>query len=121
MLIEMRKAGLYVESKVPIVVRYDGTVVGEYEADTIFERKVLLENKAVRNFDDGHISQCLNYLAATVLPVCLLINYGQQRVEVKQFRGPQKPAGIPFPPSVSISFSSVATILLLNSRHSCPS
>jgi GxxExxY protein len=90
MVIELRREGLHVEQQVPIVVRYDGIVVGEYVADLVVERRVLVENKAVRNFDDGHVSQCINYLACTAMPICLLINYGR-KVEVKRFRGPQAP------------------------------
>ena len=38
----------------------------------------------VKVFDDIHIAQCLNYLKATGYRVCLLINYGRTRVEVKR-------------------------------------
>ena len=33
------------------------------------------------------VAQCLNYLKATGLPVCLLINFGKPRVEIKRLRG----------------------------------
>jgi GxxExxY protein len=67
------------------VVRYKGVVIGEYIADLIVEAMVLVENKAVSHFDDGHAPQCLNYLACTALPICLLLNFGK-KVEVKRFR-----------------------------------
>jgi GxxExxY protein len=86
LVIELRNAGLRVEQQAPITVKYAGIVVGEYFADLIVEGTVMVENKAVRNFDDGHSAQCINYLAATAIPVCLLINYGR-KVEVKRFRG----------------------------------
>jgi GxxExxY protein len=59
--------------------------VGEYCADLIVEDKVLVELKAARSFDDAHLAQCLNYLAATNLLICLLINFGR-RVEVKRLK-----------------------------------
>jgi GxxExxY protein len=83
---ELLKPGLAVQQQVPVVVRYKGVVIGEYTADLIVEAVVLVENKAVRNFDDGHVAQCINYLACTALPICLLLNFGK-KVEVKRFRG----------------------------------
>ena len=82
---ELRKAGIAVCQQVPIDIWYDGVLVGKYVADLIVEGSVLVETKAVRAFDDGHTSQCLNYLAATKLTVCLLLNFGK-RVEVRRLR-----------------------------------
>jgi GxxExxY protein len=86
LVIELQEAGLGVRQQVPVVVQYRGIVVGDYIADLIVEDTVLIEIKAVRNLDDAHTAQCLNYLAATTMPVCLLINFGR-RVEVKRLRG----------------------------------
>jgi len=83
---ELRKAGLRVEQQVPINVWYDGIIVGEYVADLIVEGAVLVELKAIHALDAVHSAQCINYLAATGLPVCLLINFGK-RVEVKRIAG----------------------------------
>ena len=82
---ELRKAGLRVEREVRIIIRYDELIVGEYFADLIVEGRILVETKAVRAFDDGHTAQCLNYLAATKLPICLLLNFGK-KVEIKRLR-----------------------------------
>jgi GxxExxY protein len=74
-----------------IEVFYDGVVVGDYVADILVENTVLLELKAVKQLDDVHMAQCLNYLKATGLQVCLLINFGAPRVEIRrvvhQFQG----------------------------------
>jgi GxxExxY protein len=83
--LELRKAGLKVEREMRIMVRYDGVVVGEYFADIVVEGFILVKTKAVRNFDDRHTAQCLNYLAATGFPLCLLLNFGR-KVEVKRLR-----------------------------------
>jgi GxxExxY protein len=82
--IEMRKVGLKVQQQIGIAVRYDGAVVGEYVADMLVEDTVLVELKAVSALDDVHAAQCLNYLKATGLHVCLLINFGNPRVEVRR-------------------------------------
>jgi len=83
---DLRKMNLQVQQQVPIEVWYDGTLVGQYIADVVVEGVVLVEVKAVRNFDEGHVAQCLNYLAATKIPLCLLLNFGK-RVEIKRLRG----------------------------------
>ena len=81
---ELRKIGLKVEQQKPIRVFYDGLVVGEYMADLLVEENVLVELKTIKSFDDIHSAQCLNYLKATNLVVCLLINFGKSRVEIKR-------------------------------------
>jgi GxxExxY protein len=83
---ELMDAGFVVQQQVPVIVRYRGVVVGEYIADLIVNDTVLVEIKAIRSLEDAHTAQCLNYLAATAMPVCLLINFGK-RVEVKRLRG----------------------------------
>lgn len=81
---ELRKAGLNVEKQHPIQVRYDGVIVGDYVADMLVEDCVLVELKAVKMLDDIHSAQCLNYLKATGLRVCLLFNFGQPKLEVRR-------------------------------------
>jgi len=83
---ELKKAGLSVAQQVPLEVWYDGVLVGQYFADLVVEGQVLVETKAVRNFDDGHVAQCLNYLASTGFPLRLLLNFGR-KVEIKRLRG----------------------------------
>ncbi len=81
---EIRKHGLEVKQQESIKVFYDGVEVGFYEADLWVENKVLIELKAVENLDDVHKAQCLNYLKATAVKICLLINFGNPRVEIKR-------------------------------------
>jgi len=81
---ELRKAGLRVEQQRPLRVEYDGVVVGEYAADLLVEGCVLVELKAVKEFDEIHLAQCLNYLKATGLSLCLLINFGKPKAEVRR-------------------------------------
>jgi len=81
---ELRKAGLKTQRQKRIVIRYDGVVVGDYSADLLVEESVLVELKAVKAFDDTHLAQCLNYLKAIRLKICLLINFGLPAVKVKR-------------------------------------
>ena len=82
---ELRKAGLRVQQQQPISVVYDGIVVGDYLADIVVEDSVVVELKAVKAFDDVHFAQCINYLKATGMQICLLINFGQPKIEIKRF------------------------------------
>jgi GxxExxY protein len=81
---ELRKSGLAVSQQHRVVVRYDGIVVGEYAVDLLVEQTVLVELKVVRAIDDIHRAQCLNYLKAAGLHLCLLLNFGRPRLEIKR-------------------------------------
>jgi GxxExxY protein len=81
---ELRKAGLMVVQQSGLIVRYDGVVVGEYAADLLVEGQVLVELKITRAIDDVHYAQCLNYPKASGLLLCLLINFGRPRLEIKR-------------------------------------
>jgi GxxExxY protein len=81
---ELRKMGVAVAQQRGIVVTYDDIVVGEYAVDLLVEESVLVELKAVRAFDDIHQAQCINYLRATGIRLCLLLNFGKPRVDIKR-------------------------------------
>ena len=82
--IEIQKSGLRVLQQVPIAVKYDDILVGDFVADLLVEDKVLVELKAVRLLDEVHVAQSLNYLRATGLPVCLLVNFYRPKVEIRR-------------------------------------
>ena len=81
---ELRKAGLSVMQQHAMVAKYDGVVVGEYVADLLVESLVLVELKQTRSVDDVHLAQCLNYLKVTGLRLCLLLNFGKPRVDIRR-------------------------------------
>ena len=58
--------------------------VGEYTADLLIEETLLVELKAVKDLDDIHLAQCLNYLRATNLRLCLLMNFGKPKLEFRR-------------------------------------
>ena len=82
--LEINGKQLDVKQQHPIKVFYKNKVVGEYIADLLIENRILIELKTVKGIDEIHLAQCLNYLKATNLPLCLLINFGKPRVEVKR-------------------------------------
>ena len=82
MQIELEKAGLKVEAQKSILVRYDEHVVGEFTADLLVESKIVVELKSVSRLVETHEVQLVNYLVATGIPVGLLLNFGEKKVEV---------------------------------------
>jgi len=81
---ELRKAGLTVAQQQGASVVYDDVIVGEYAADLLVEAAVVVELKAVRALDDVHQAQCMNYLRATGMHLCLLLNFGKPRLEIRR-------------------------------------
>lgn len=79
-----RQSGLTVEQQYPIKVMFEDIVVGEFFADLFVERRVLVELKAVSMLMQEHTAQALNYLRATGADVCLLINFGRSKIEIKR-------------------------------------
>lgn len=84
LVIELRKIMLNVDQQKPIAVLYEGELVGNFIADLLIEDAVIVELKSVKNLSLAHEVQLVNYLAATGIQVGLLINFGENRVEVKR-------------------------------------
>ena len=82
--LELRAAGLAVVQQCSARVYYNDMVVGEYFADLLVEDVLLVELKTVKALDDTHRMQCTNYLKATGLRLCLLLNFGRLRLEIKR-------------------------------------
>jgi GxxExxY protein len=50
----------------------------------LVEDTLLLELKAIKQLDGVHEAQCLNYLKATGLKTCLLLNFGNPKMQIKR-------------------------------------
>lgn len=81
---ELGKAGISYEQQKEIEVNYDGVVVGRFICDLLVQDRILLELKAVHALNELHLAQGLNFLKATRLPVCLLLNFGTPKLEVRR-------------------------------------
>ena len=84
LLIELKKEGLQAESQKDITVNYENEVVGEFKADIVVEDTIILELKSVKQIVQAHEVQLVNYLVATGKPVGLILNFSEQKVEVKR-------------------------------------
>jgi GxxExxY protein len=85
LMVELKKLGLNVQNQVPIQVNYKGEIVGEYFADLIVERCILIELKTVDQLQKIHEAQLLNYLKATGYQIGLLVNFYHEKAEIKRF------------------------------------
>ncbi len=86
LLHRLRKQGLIAESELPLQVRdEDGTVLGDFFADLLVQKELLVELKAVKQLTDEHVAQVLGYMRASGIEHALLINFGSARLEIRKF------------------------------------
>jgi GxxExxY protein len=85
LLIEICGLGLACEHEVAFKIRYKNVEVGDYFADLIVERRVVVELKACAGLDSTHEAQILNYLKASNIKVGLLLNFGKPKLQYRRF------------------------------------
>ncbi|MBI9050015.1 MAG: GxxExxY protein [Anaerolineaceae bacterium] len=75
---ELKKAGLQIETEVPMPMVYDGIQIElGFRADIIVEDKVIIELKSVEKIAPVHYEQLLTYLRVADKRLGLLINFGE--------------------------------------------
>ena len=82
--IELSKTGLTVNPQMAIKVHYDGVVVGDFIAGLLINNSAIVELKAAKSLDESHTAQCMNYLKATGIKICLLVNFGKPKAEIRR-------------------------------------
>ena len=87
LVIALEKRGLKTEKQKIYKIIYDNKQIGEHRLDLLVENKVILELKAVRGImPDIYKAQVISYLRLTKLLVCLLINFGNDEIEIKRLQ-----------------------------------
>jgi GxxExxY protein len=82
----LRKLSLDVSPQYPLsVVDEDGTSLGEYLADLLINRVLIVELKVARAIAPEHEAQVLAYLRGAQLQHALLINFGSPKFEIRKF------------------------------------
>jgi len=84
MMIELERAGLKAKNQYPIAVCYDEYAVGNFDADIFVENEIIVELKSVAALIRKHEVQLVHYLTSTKKNVGLLINFGEDKVEIKR-------------------------------------
>ncbi|MBK6995045.1 MAG: GxxExxY protein [Lewinellaceae bacterium] len=74
----LKQAGLEVEAHRKIKVWFRGVDVGEYIADLVVNKLIIIELKAAEALIDEHEFQLINYLRGTDMEVGLLFNFGKK-------------------------------------------
>jgi GxxExxY protein len=85
LVLELRRNGIDCVQEAPLNVTYRDTIVGDYVADILVERRVLIEMKACAALDKNHSAQIINYLRASKIHVGLLLDFGPPRLEYRRF------------------------------------
>jgi GxxExxY protein len=81
---ELAKAGVPYVNEARMQVKYDGIILGDYIADFLIDRRVVVEIKAVETLLKAHEVQLVNYLNAVRFDVGLLVNFGAEKIQVKR-------------------------------------
>ena len=84
LLHELTLRGIRATAQAPLAVTYKGHPIGEYFAGILVEDLLVIEVKCVDRLAPAHTAQCLNYLRASGLRLCLLVNFQQPKVEWKR-------------------------------------
>jgi GxxExxY protein len=76
---EIEHRGLRVERQKELPLFYKGNVLGNmYRLDLLIEKLVIIECKAVENFNTVYLAQALTYLRLSGIKLALVINFGQK-------------------------------------------
>ena len=81
LIIAFKKNNIQCKQQIPLIVYFEGEIVGEYFADIIVEDKIIIELKTVDKILDIHRAQVMNYLRATSYKLALLINFARPKLE----------------------------------------
>jgi len=82
----LRKLGLDVRQQFPInVYDEDGTPIGEFFADLLVERQLVVELKTAKSLAPEHEAQILGYLKSSRMEHGLLINFGSYKFQIRKF------------------------------------
>ncbi len=76
---EIEHRGLRVERQKELPLFYKGNPLGNtYRLDLLIENLVIIECKAVENFNTIYLAQALTYLRLSGIKLALVINFGQK-------------------------------------------
>ena len=82
MVIDLRNAGIKVESEISLPVYYMGCKVTEegFRIDLLVENTIIVELKSVEKVQPVHKKQLLTYLRLAKKPLGLLINFNEEQL-----------------------------------------
>ena len=88
--IEMNLQGIAHEREKEMPLTYKDYNIGTRRVDFFVEEKIMVEIKAVKELEDVHLAQAINYLEAYNMEIGLLLNFGNTRLQFKRVMIPNK-------------------------------
>ena len=88
LFVAMKQKGLEVLTEQIYEVVFRKHKIGKYVADLVVDNLIIVELKCCRVLLPEHQAQVINYLKASGLPVGLLVNFGNQKLEYKRLHHP---------------------------------
>ena len=88
--IELNLQDIQHEREMEIALSYKGKDIGTRRVDFFVANQVMVEIKAVRELEDVHLTQAINYLEAYGLDIGLLLNFGNTSLQFKRVMKPKK-------------------------------
>lgn len=76
------------EKEMPLT--YNGFDIAIRRVGFLIEGKIMLKIKAVKQLEDVHLAQAINYLEAYGSEIGLLINFGNTSLQFKRVRKPKE-------------------------------
>jgi GxxExxY protein len=87
--IELNLQNIQHEREKEMDLSYKGYEIGKRRVDFFVEEKIMVEIKAVKELEDVHLAQAINYLEAYGLDIGLLINFGNTSLQFKRVMKPK--------------------------------
>lgn len=87
--IELKMQGLAHVRELEMGLKYKGFPIGTRRVDFFIEDKIMLEIKALKELEDVHLAQAINYLEAYGMEIGLLINFGNTSLQFKRVMKPK--------------------------------
>jgi GxxExxY protein len=82
--VSLAEGGVFFERQIAVPVWFHSQRIGDFRADLLVDRKVIVELKAGRLIDASWEKQLLNYLRVTDVEIGMLFNFGP-KAEFKRY------------------------------------
>ena len=86
--IALREKKLDVRTEQPFEIYFKKQKIGFYKADIVVENLIIVELKCCKCLLPEHQAQVINYLAASGLPVGLIVNFNSLQLDYKRLHHP---------------------------------
>lgn len=88
LFVSLKEKRLTIEIEKPFEIYFKSQKIGFYKADMGVENLIIVELKCCQNLLPEHQAQVINYLAASNLPIGLLVNFHSKRIQYKRMHHP---------------------------------